>query len=171
MNSHTGQHASHPMNLLMNAAAAASHINSSASSSPNMDHKSGLCLTAEQQQHHFNPKPMGFPDINVLAQQRNSLSSSCSNSSTSSKSSSQNGLNQQQKQLQEAASYYQHNPSMNAALAALMTQYPQNAALGPLFNSSAIAAMSQVPGANPMQSLMNNLLNSLMNKDQSAGNC
>jgi len=161
------------------AAAAANNINinnSSASSSPNMDQKSNLCVTTDlQQQHHFNPKSMGFPDINAFAQQQqHSLSSSCSNSSTSSsKSSSHNGLNQQQKQQQEAAAqaFYQQNPTMNAALAALMAQYPQNPALGPLFNPSAIAAMSQVQGANPMQSLMNNLLSSLMNKDQSAGNC
>lgn len=165
-------HSTHSMNLLMNAAANAAAVNSSASSSPNMDQKSNLMVNTNNSEHHFNPKSMGFPDINHLAQQQHSLSSSCSNSSSSSKSSS-HGLNQKAQLEAELAGFnggYQPNPQMNAALAAL-SQYHQGPGMAPIFNPSAIAAMAQLQGnGNPMQSLVNNLLSNLMSKDQSAGN-
>lgn len=159
---------SHSMNLLMNAAAAAAANNqSSNSSSPShMDSKANLCInTAQQQEHQFGQqqKPIGFPDINALAQQH-SLSS---NSSTSSKSSSH-----------EAPPGFNGFPvgnSMNAALAALASQYPN----APFGLNPALAAMAQmhhstggVASNAPMQNLIvTNLLSGLMNKDQAAGNC
>lgn len=153
-------HSSHSMNLLMNAAAAAS----SASSSPNMDQKSNLQVNTADQ---YGQKSLGFPDINALAQQQqHSLSS---NSSTSSKSSS-HGLNANkiEESLASFNGYPQNMSSMNAAIAALASQYPGNPGLAPLFNPSAMAAMAQLQNANPMQNLMNNLLNGIINKDQSA---
>lgn len=63
---------------------------------------------------------------------------------------------------------------MNAALAALASQYPT----GPFgLNPSALAAMAQMHHSTggtpnvPMQNLMTNLLSGIMNKDQVAGNC
>jgi hypothetical protein len=157
----------HSMNLLMNAAAAAAAAanQSSNSSSPsNMDNSNQkLCINtqAQDQQYGQQQKPIGFPDINALAQQQHSLSS---NSSTSSKSSSHEA---------PAGFNFPGNNSMNAALAALASQYP-GAPFG--LNPSALAAMAQIQingqaPTVPMQNLMTNLLSGLMNKDQAAGNC